>query len=78
MRNQQRCHEVFLLAVKGDPRNLNIAELARHSNIPTIKLWRYVTGKSKWRPDEWFTVMVSLGRLDLIEKFAKDIQARVA
>jgi hypothetical protein len=70
-------HEIFLRAIEGDPKNLNISHLARRTDIPLIKLWRYVNGRCGWRVDEWLLAMAGLNRLDLVADLIEEMVDKV-
>ena len=70
-------HETFLQAIEGDPKNLNVSQLARRTGIPLIRLWRYTNGRCGWRVDEWLLAMASLNRLDLVADLIEEMADKV-
>ena len=70
-------HEVFLAAIDGDPKNLNVSQLSRRTGIPVIRLWRYANGHCGWRVDEWLLAMAGLNRLDLIASLIEKMAAKM-
>lgn len=70
-------HEVFLAAIDGNPKNLNISQLSRRTGIPIIRLWRYANGRCGWRVDEWLLAMAGLNRIDLIAGLIEEIAANM-
>ena len=70
-------HEAFLVAVDGNPKNLNMSHLARRVDVPLVRLWRYANGKCGWRVDDWLLAMAGLNRLDLVAELIEEMMDKV-
>lgn len=60
---QGEAHALFLKAIGGDPKAINLSTLASTAEIPVSRMWSYANGESRWPADAWLATMRALGSI---------------
>jgi len=71
-----RYHQAFLKTVNGNPKNMNVSQMAKRLGVDNTKLWRYANGKCGWELELWLRTMLALkGGTDNIVEYIKSLRA---
>lgn len=67
---------MFLQAIGGDPKKINLSLIASQAEIPVGRLWNWAHGKSRWPADAWLATMRIIGAARRTRDGAMRISAR--
>ena len=74
---KRHTYEVFRSELDKSLPFVDMVELANKTEITYIKTWRLIRGYYDWKADDFFKIVVALGREDIIKKIISSVKTEL-